>query len=103
MRSTKRFQHGWHIGCMHPWRNTASGKPSGCGSAKWQSMQMFGCAVCGCAALQVEVGEVYDGALKMGFSVRGSGTGKGCMKRNGGSGGGVGPSFDASTTSYSKR
>lgn len=66
-------------------------------------MQMFGCAVSGCAALQVEVGEVYAGAMKMGFSVRGSGTGKGCMKRNGGSGGGVGPSFDASMTSYSKR
>ena len=66
-------------------------------------MQMFGCAVCGCAALHVEVGEVYDGAMKMGFSLRGSGTGNGCMKRNGGSGEGVRPSSDASITSYSKR
>ena len=77
IRSTSLFQHGWQIGCMHPFKKTASGKPSGSGSGSWQSMQMFGCAVLGCAAGHLEGGDVYVGVGLMGFDFRGSGIGVG--------------------------
>ena len=79
-RSTSLFQHGWQMGCMHPFRKTASGKPWGWGSGRWQSMQMFGCAVFGFAAGEVEGGDVYVGVGLMGFGFRGSGMGVGRWK-----------------------